>query len=71
MSIIIKDEQGKIILLCKGADSIIEERLSAKSRDSQGFKKTQESVNVWAEEGLRTLFLAEKYLDPKTYNAWN
>ena len=28
MSIIIKDPEGKIILMCKGADSVIEERLS-------------------------------------------
>ena len=28
MSIIIRDPEGKIILMCKGADSVIEERLS-------------------------------------------
>lgn len=28
MSIIIKDPEGSIILMCKGADSVIEERLS-------------------------------------------
>ena len=28
MSIIIRDPENKIILMCKGADSVIEERLS-------------------------------------------
>jgi phospholipid-translocating ATPase len=28
-------------------------------------------VDVFATEGLRTLYLAEKYLDEEQYNAWN
>ena len=29
MSVIVKDPQGKILVICKGADSIIEKRLKA------------------------------------------
>ena len=34
------------------------------------FEKTQQSVNEFAAEGLRTLFLAEKYLTQKEYEVW-
>lgn len=64
MSVIVKDPQGKIVLMCKGADSVILERLSKESLKSQVLKKTQQYVDAYAEEGLRTLFLAEKIIDP-------
>lgn len=34
-------------------------------------RKTQEYVDAYAEEGLRTLFLAERFIDHNTYAAWN
>ena len=56
--------------MCKGADSVITERLCASSRNSSVFHQTSSIVNTYAEEGLRTLFLAEKFLDEDEYNAW-
>ena len=56
--------------MCKGADSVITERLSASSSKSTTFHETSDFVKVYAEEGLRTLFLAEKYLDENEYSAW-
>ena len=44
--------------MCKGADTVIEERLSPESLNSDCFKMTQTFVNGFAEEGLRTLYLA-------------
>mmetsp|Transcript_6081 Transcript_6081/g.10321 ORF Transcript_6081/g.10321 Transcript_6081/m.10321 type:complete len:363 (+) Transcript_6081:642-1730(+) len=41
MSVILKDPQGRTVLMCKGADSVILERLNQKSLDSQVLKKTQ------------------------------
>jgi phospholipid-translocating ATPase len=70
MSVIVKDEQGKIILMCKGADSVIEERLSANSKNSSVFTETKKCVDLCAEEGLRTLFLAEKVVDPNEFEQW-
>ena len=67
MSVIVRDNTGKITLMCKGADSVIEARLSRKSLESSTLERTQESVKVWAQEGLRTLFLAEKTVDPEFY----
>ena len=68
MSVIVRmGDSGEIKLLCKGADSVIEERLSKGSKNSEVFKKTQEHVNGFAREGLRTLFLAEKILEEHVY----
>lgn len=45
MSVIVKDEDGKIILMCKGADSVILERLSQASLESEVLTKTQICVD--------------------------
>ena len=71
MSVIVEDPDGKKILMCKGADSIIKERLSQQSINSEEFRETQAAVDECARIGLRTLFLAEKHLDDATYEAWN
>lgn len=71
MSIIVEDPNGQKILMCKGADSIIKERLSQSSLNSEEFKETQAAVDECARIGLRTLFLAEKKLDDASYDEWN
>jgi magnesium-transporting ATPase (P-type) len=60
MSCIFRDPKGKIVLMCKGADTVITERLTRESKDSEMFTKTKKYVDEFAEEGLRTLFLAER-----------
>ncbi|XP_037782444.1 probable phospholipid-transporting ATPase IM isoform X2 [Penaeus monodon] len=67
MSVILKRD-GKIRLYCKGADSIIYERL----KDGQESLKyhTQEHLNKFAGEGLRTLCLAYKDLDGEYFQDW-
>lgn len=67
MSCILRDQNGQIILMCKGADTMITERLTDESRRSQVFHETQTNVDIFAEQGLRTLFLAEKYIDEQTF----
>ena len=73
MSVILEDQQTmKIKLLCKGADSIIKERLSVITQTSKDYlETTQEYVDDYAKEGLRTLFLAEKPLKRSYYEDWN
>ena len=66
MSVIVRDEQtGEITLLCKGADSIIKERLylAGNNLNIARMERTQRYVDFYAEEGLRTLLLAKKTLD--------
>ena len=71
MSIIVRDERGNIRLLCKGADSIVFDRLSNASKSSMVYKETQRSVDEYARIGLRTLFLAEKVISEDVFNQWN
>ncbi|KAL1569870.1 putative phospholipid-transporting ATPase 9 [Salvia divinorum] len=56
MSVIVRDEEGKLLLLCKGADSVMFERLSNNGRQYE--EKTREHCNEYADAGLRTLILA-------------
>ncbi|WOL09078.1 phospholipid-transporting ATPase 6-like [Canna indica] len=70
MSVIVRDEEsGKILLLCKGADSIIFERLSKDGR--MYLNETKQHLNEYGESGLRTLALAYKVLDESEYSAWD
>jgi len=70
MSVIVRDcVSGKIKLLCKGADSIIEERLAEKK--GRILSQTKKSLSDYAKIGLRTLLLAEKTLSVEEYEAWN
>lgn len=71
MSVIVKDKDGKIILMCKGADSVITDRLSSESLNSKLFVETDKVVTRFANEGLRTLYLAQKTLTQKEWEVWN
>ncbi|CAL0319882.1 unnamed protein product [Lupinus luteus] len=64
MSVIVKDE-GRILLFCKGADSVMFERLSVNGKEFEG--KTLEHVQEYADAGLRTLILAYREIDEEKY----
>jgi len=69
MSAIIKMPDGKIMLFCKGADSVIYSRL--KRGEQQELRKTTaEHLEMFAREGLRTLCIAEKELSDEDYSKW-
>jgi len=61
MSVIVEDPDGKIVLLCKGADSVIFERIY--KDDCDFVEKTTEYIEGFAKEGLRTLVLAKREID--------
>ncbi|KAJ8756013.1 hypothetical protein K2173_024559 [Erythroxylum novogranatense] len=69
MSVIIQDEDGQIMMFCKGADSIIFDRLAKNGRMYE--EPTTKHLNEYGEAGLRTLALAYKKLDESEYSAWN
>ncbi|EEF41047.1 probable phospholipid-transporting ATPase 4 [Ricinus communis] len=69
MSVIVRNEDGQILLFCKGADSIIFDRLSKSGRMYE--ETTTRHLNEYGEAGLRTLALAYKKLDESEYTAWN
>ena len=70
MSAIVRMDDGKIILFCKGADSIIYSRLRKGEQQSLR-KETAEHLEMFAREGLRTLCVAQKVLTEEEYQAWS
>ena len=70
MSAIIRMPDNRIVLFCKGADSIIYSRLK-RSEQIELRKETAEHLEMFAREGLRTLCVAQKELNEEEYKAWN
>ncbi|GAA0147850.1 primary active transporter [Lithospermum erythrorhizon] len=69
MSVIVRDDKGKLLLLSKGADNVMFERLSKKGREFE--EVTREHVNEYADAGLRTLILAYRELGEEEYKVFN
>jgi phospholipid-translocating ATPase len=69
MSAIIKMPDGRILLLCKGADSVIYARLK-KGEQAELRLETAKHLELFAVEGLRTLCIAEKELSEEQYRAF-
>lgn len=69
MSAIIRMPDGKIMLFCKGADSVIYSRL-VKGQQHDLRKATAEHLEMFAREGLRTLCIAQKELGEAEYREW-
>ncbi|KAF2404182.1 phospholipid-translocating P-type ATPase domain-containing protein [Trichodelitschia bisporula] len=70
MSAIIRMPDGKIILFCKGADSIIYSRLR-QGEQAELRKTTAEHLEMFAREGLRTLCIAQRELSEDEYQTWS
>ncbi|XP_035495956.1 probable phospholipid-transporting ATPase IM isoform X2 [Scophthalmus maximus] len=68
MSVVVRSPEGKLSLYCKGADTIIYERLHQSC--SKLMDVTTEHLNEFAGEGLRTLALAYKDLDEDYFHQW-
>ncbi|CAN9512852.1 unnamed protein product [Ophioblennius macclurei] len=68
MSVIVRSPEGKLCLYCKGADTIIYERLHQSC--SKLMDVTTEHLNEFAGDGLRTLALAYKHLDEEYFHQW-
>ncbi|KAL5275865.1 ATP8B2 family protein [Megaselia abdita] len=67
MSVLLR-RNNKIILYCKGADNVIYDRLSTSQNTIKN--QTQEHLNKFAGEGLRTLVLAERMIEENYYYNW-
>ncbi|XP_073542436.1 phospholipid-transporting ATPase IK [Phyllobates terribilis] len=68
MSILVRDPEGKIKLYTKGADDVILKRLHP---DSTNVAVTEKSLEMFAQETLRTLCLAYKDVDHSVYKEWS
>ncbi|OWM75840.1 hypothetical protein CDL15_Pgr009484 [Punica granatum] len=65
MSVIVRDEEGKLLIFSKGADSVMFERLAKSGREFE--EDTRVHVHGYADAGLRTLILACRELDEEEY----
>ncbi|KAG0187171.1 hypothetical protein DFQ28_006789 [Apophysomyces sp. BC1034] len=80
MSVIVKPQDSdRIVLLCKGADSVIFERLCTDFGGQVELGESQEEMkrltaahlDEFANEGLRTLCLAYRFISREEYEPWN
>ncbi|TDL18612.1 calcium transporting ATPase [Rickenella mellea] len=69
MSTVIRTPEGKIKLYCKGADTVIMERLSKTQQHYT--EKTFSHLEDYATEGLRTLCLAYRDISEAEYREWS
>ncbi|XP_030564807.1 phospholipid-transporting ATPase ID isoform X2 [Drosophila novamexicana] len=67
MSVILR-RGNSVVLYCKGADNVIYDRLHGGQEDLKA--RTQDHLNKFAGEGLRTLVLAERRLTEQYYSDW-
>jgi len=65
MTVIVQTEEGKILCMTKGADSIINARL--RPGQNELVESTMAFLDEYANEGLRTLLVAQKEVDPYFY----
>jgi phospholipid-translocating ATPase len=68
MSVIIQKQSGEIVLLCKGADNIIYDRLTREQPELEA--DTLSHLESFAEEGLRTLCFAYRNIPVDEYHSW-
>lgn len=68
MSVIVRFPDGRILLLAKGADSVILQRVNR--RNSGPVKETTRHLRQFGEVGLRTLLVGYKELDETEYQIW-
>ncbi|XP_010272160.1 PREDICTED: phospholipid-transporting ATPase 3-like [Nelumbo nucifera] len=68
-SVICRYPDGRLVLYCKGADSVIYERLA--NENNQIKNLTREHLEQFGAAGLRTLCLAYRHLSNDLYESWN
>ncbi|KAH9913676.1 phospholipid-transporting ATPase 1 [Epithele typhae] len=69
MSVVVRNPQGQLILYCKGADSVIYQRLRA-DHDPELKAATARDMEAFANGGLRTLCIAYRTLSEQEYMDW-
>ena len=71
MSVVIRDSEGVIKCLCKGADSILFPLLKDCDQNKEVLEVTTKFLEDYANEGLRTLLIVEKIIPQNEYDEWN
>ncbi|TKS82069.1 Phospholipid-transporting ATPase ID [Collichthys lucidus] len=69
MSVIVRNPEGRIRLYCKGADTVLLERLHPCNQELMNI--TSDHLNEYAADGLRTLALAYRDLSEDEWESWS
>ncbi|XP_060906634.1 phospholipid-transporting ATPase ID isoform X1 [Labrus mixtus] len=69
MSVIVRNPEGRIRLYCKGADTVLLERLNPCNQELMNI--TSDHLNEYAADGLRTLALAYRDLSEDDWEMWS
>ncbi|XP_036891891.1 phospholipid-transporting ATPase FetA-like isoform X4 [Sturnira hondurensis] len=69
MSVIVRTPEGRVLLFCKGADTILCELLHPSCTSLRDV--TMEHLDEFAREGLRTLLVAYRELDNSFFRDWS
>lgn len=72
MTVIVETPEREILLLCKGADSVILERLAEDQAHSDDFlDSVYDQLSQYAKCGMRTLCMAYKSIDRSDFEQWS
>ncbi|CEG45204.1 p-type atpase (p-atpase) superfamily [Plasmopara halstedii] len=71
MSVVVRYPNGEYWVLTKGADNVIFPMLAKEKSDSEVLKETMRHLEVFGDDGLRTLTIAQRRVDEKTYLNWS
>jgi P-type E1-E2 ATPase len=67
MTVIVRTPENKVMVICKGADSIIEKRLRPGQNEMH---QTNKYLEEYANTGLRTLLVVYKFVSNDFYTSW-
>ncbi|KAE9022988.1 Phospholipid-transporting ATPase [Phytophthora fragariae] len=70
-SILCREPSGRIILMSKGADSVIIEALSESANKPSAVLQAKDQMKVYSANGLRVLCIAEREVSADEYRSWN
>lgn len=70
MSTLFRTPDGRILLICKGADSVIYERLSP-GHDLEVIQSTTKNLEDFSTAGLRTLCISSRYVTEEEFASWS
>ena len=69
MSVIIRDTDKVLRLMCKGADTLLIPRLAP--GQEKLLARTNADVDQFSQEGLRCLLIGQAVISEETYAAWS
>jgi phospholipid-translocating ATPase len=70
MSTLVRTPDQRILLVCKGADSVIYQRLRS-DHDSDLIASTTQALEDFSNAGLRTLCISSKYVTEEEFSTWS